>query len=200
MGATDYKALCEEVFGTTDENEIQQLAAAWKRKSTRNAGRKRALSLADKDVIDTMRNKGIAVQDIAKHFAVSRPVISQYLNERPSKDFTMRIDFRLKDKTCTVIYVDFGHEVIEIQNRTDDVLHRAFGINEHPTWNDFEQFLEARCFPRSRGYAKMILRGLGVNGYDPLEIAEATGGRTAEDDMYLTFRSLPKEVTALCVK
>lgn len=143
-----------------------------------------------------MRHKGTAIQDIATHFAVSRPVISQYLNERPSKDFTLRIDFRLKDKTYTVIFVDFAHEVIEIQNRTDDVLHRAFGINEHPTWNDFEQFLETRCFPRSRAYAKEIIQGLGVNGYDPLEIAEATGGRTAEDEMYLTFRSFPKEVNA----
>ncbi len=196
MGATDYKTLCEEIFGTTDEDEIRRLVAAWTRKNARNAGRKRALSLADKDEVDTMRHKGAAIQDIATHFSVSRPVISQYLNERPSKDFTLRIDFRLKDKTCTVIYVDFEHEVIEIQNRTDDVLHRAFGVNEHPTWNDFEQFLEARCFPRSRGYAKMIIRGLGVNGYDPLEIAEATDGRTAEDEMYLTFRSFPKKVKA----
>lgn len=196
MDATDYKALCKEVFGTTDEEEIRRLAAAWKRTSTRNAGRKRALSLADMDEIDTLRHKGTTIQDIANHFAVSRPVISQYLNERPSKDFTMRIDFRLRDRTCTVIYVDFAHEVVEIQNRTDDVLHRAFGVNEHPTWHDFEQFLETRCFPRSRGYAKMILRGLGVNGYDPLAIAEATGGRTAEDEMYLTFRSFPREVKA----
>ena len=44
-------------------------------------------------------------------------------------------------------------------------------------------------------YAKQIINGLGLSGgYDPLAIAEATGGRTAEDDMYLTFRTFPKEV------
>ena len=192
MAEVDYKALCEEIFGTADAGEIRALATQWKK---RNAGRKRVLSKADLDEIDTMRQEGATVSQIADHFGVSRPVVSQYINERPSKDYTMRIDFRLGKKTCTVIYVDFGREQIAIQNRTDDLLHRAFGVNEVPTWSDFELFLESRCFPKSRGYAKQIVQGLGLmGGYDPLEIAEATGGRTAEDEMYLTFRTYPKEV------
>lgn len=192
MAEVDYKALCEEIFGTADAGKIRALATQWKK---RNAGRKRVLSKADLDEIDTMRQEGATVSQIAEHLGVSRPVVSQYINERPSKDYTMRIDFRLGKKTCTVIYVDFGREQIAIQNRTDDLLHRAFGVNEVPTWSDFELFLESRCFPRSRGYAKQIVQGLGLmGGYDPLEIAEATGGRTAEDEMYLTFRTYPKEV------
>ena len=192
MDKVDYRKLCEEIFGTADAGEIRALAAQWKK---RNAGRKRVLSKADLDAIDTMRQEGATVSQIAGHFGVSRPVISQYINERPGKDYTMRIDFRLGKKTCTVIYVDFGRERIAIQNRTDDLLHRAFGVNEAPTWSDFELFLESRCFPRSRKYAKQIVDGLGLmGGYDPLEIAEATGGRTAEDDMYLTFHTYPKEV------
>jgi hypothetical protein len=112
---------------------------------------------------------------------------------RPSEEYTLRMDFKLGDKTCTTIYADFSREKVAIRNRTDDMLHRAFGVNEDPTWSDFEQFLESRCFPRSRGYAKRIVQGLGVSGYDPLEIAEATEGRTAEDDMYLTFQNFPRE-------
>ena len=192
MAEVDYKALCEEIFGTADAGKIRALATQWKK---RNAGRKRVLSKADLDEIDTMRQEGATVSQIAEHFGVSRPVVSQYINERPSKDYTMRIDFRLGKKTCTVIYVDFGREQIAIQNRTDDLLHRAFGVNEVPTWSDFELFLESRCFPKSRGNANQIVQGLGLmGGYDPLEIAEATGGRTAEDEMYLTFRTYPKEV------
>lgn len=195
MAETDYKALCKELFGTTEETKIRELAAKWKKKQTRNAGRKRALSIDDMDIIDTMRTEGATIPAIARHFGVSRPVISQYLNARPSKDYTMRIDFRLGKKTCTVIYVDFEQEKIAIINRSNDMLHRAFGVNESPTWEDFEFFLEERCFPKSRKYAKQIINGLGLSGgYDPLAIAEATGGRTAEDDMYLTFRTFPKEV------
>lgn len=196
MPDTDYRALCQEIFGTDEEAQIRQLAAAWKRKSTRNAGRKRALSEQDMVEITAMLNSGASIQEIADAFHVSRQSISQYLNDRPGEDYTMRLDFKLGTRVCTVIYVDFLHERIKIQNRTDDVLNRAFGVNEEPNWQDFESFLLSRCFPKSRGYAKQILRGLGVSGYDSLGIVEATGGRTAEDNMYLTVRSYPKEVSA----
>lgn len=111
----------------------------------------------------------------------------------PEKGYTMRIDYKYEDQVCTVIYVDFTHQRIAIQNHTDDILDRAFGIIEEPTWQDFEQFLASRCFPESRGYAKDILRGLDLDSYDPLAIAEATGGRTAEDHMNMAFRYYPKE-------
>ena len=75
------------------------------------------------------------------------------------------------------------------------MLDRAFGVIEEPTRKDFEQFLLSRCFPQSRGYVKAIFQNLGVQSYDPLEIAEATGGRTAEDNMYLTFMTYPREVS-----
>ena len=51
----------------------------------------------------------------------------------------------------TLIDVDFLGRRIRIQNRTEDILHRAFGTNMHPTWEDFEIFLQERCFPASRG-------------------------------------------------
>ena len=41
-----------------------------------------------------------------------------------------------------------------------------------------------------------ILKNLDLSHYDPLEIVEETGGRTAEDNMYLTFKSYPREATA----
>lgn len=197
MAETDYKALCKELFGTTEETKIRELAAKWKKKQTRNAGTEAGpFPIDDMDIIDNYENRRSGtIPAIRRHFGVSRPVISQYLNARPSKDYTMRIDFRLGKKTCTVIYVDFEQEKIAIINRSNDMLHRAFGVNESPTWEDFEYFLEERCFPKSRKYAKQIINGLGLSGgYDPLAIAEATGGRTAEDDMYLTFRTFPKEV------
>ena len=50
---------------------------------------------------------------------------------------------------CTVIDVDFLDQKVVIQNKTDDILHRAFGVLEHPTWNDFENFLRDRCFPQT---------------------------------------------------
>ena len=193
MADTDYRELCKEIFGTEDEEQIRQLAAAWKK---RNAGRKKAFSERDIAEIKAELKNGATIQEVADRFHVSRQSVSQYLNDRPGEEYTLRIDYKLGRRICTVIYVDFGRKRIKIQNRTDDVLYRAFGVKNDPTWGDFEEFLASRCFPQSRGYAKKILQNLGVSGYDPLAIAEATGGKTAEDNLYLTFRSYPREVRA----
>lgn len=194
MSPTNYRQLCIEIFGTDDEATIRKLVEAWKKKNNRNAGRKKALSERDLAEAQTMLCSGVKIQSIADHFGVSRKIVSQALNDRPGENFTMRIDYKQRNRICTVIYVDFLEKQILIQNRTDDVLDRAFGVIEEPTWKDFEQFLLSRCFPQSRGYAKAILQNLGVQSYDPLEIAEVTGGRTAEDNMYLTFKNYPREV------
>lgn len=107
----------------------------------------------------------------------------------------MQIDYKQRNHICAVIYVGFLEKQVLIQNPTDDVLDRAFDVIEEPTWKDIEQFLLSRCFPQSRGYAKAILQNLGVQGYDPLEIAVATGGQTAKENMYLIFKTYPQEVS-----
>ena len=99
----------------------------------------------------------------------------------------MRLDFMYKQKVCTEIYVDFEHKQIKIINRTNDIMKRAFGVNENPTWEDFESFLEERCFPNSRAMKKTILQRIGVDSYDPLQILELNRGRTAEDNQYINF-------------
>lgn len=85
----------------------------------------------------------------------------------------------------TVIHVDYKNEQITIENKTDKLLDRAFGINQNPTWKDFEDFLEERCFPRTRDKMKSILREIGVQCYEPLSIIRKTGGRMAEDNLWL---------------
>lgn len=99
----------------------------------------------------------------------------------------MRLDFMFRQKVCTEIYVNFADKKIKIVNRTNDIMKRAFGINENPDWNDFEQFLEERCFPKSRAFRKTILKKIGADGYDTLQILEKTDGRTAEDNQYVRF-------------
>ena len=84
---------------------------------------------------------------------------------------------------CTIIDVDFLNEKIKIKNRTDDILHRAFGVVEQPSWQQFEEFLADRCFPETRGNMKSVLRDLQLDSYDPLHIIEKTKGRTADDNL-----------------
>lgn len=175
----------------------------------RGAGRKPALSKEQFNEIKKRRDKGESVTALAKEYGISRQALSGYLNRKDSdleiicrtigkwaqlnqrfrnvnvRDYTMRMDFMCKDECCTEILIDFKEQRIAIQNKTDDLLHRAFGIKAKPTWEDFEEFLESRCFPRTREGLSLILEDLGLDFYDPLSIIEKTRGRMAEDAQWL---------------
>ena len=177
----DYRELCIELFGTDDENELRKIAGRLR------GGRKKSLTEKDIENAIKMQGRGMSTKKIAEHFGVSRQTISKYLNKPLDGDYVMRLDFMFKQKVCTEIYVDFEHKQIKIINRTNDIMKRAFGVNEKPTWEDFESFLEERCFPNSRALKKTILQRIGMDSYDPLQILEMNKGRTAEDNQYINF-------------
>ena len=99
----------------------------------------------------------------------------------------MRMTLMYQTHPCTVIDVNFLDQKIKIQNRTSDLLHRAFGCIENPNWEDFEYFLQDRCFPATRGNVKQLLKAIGVPNYDPLAVVEKTKGRMAEDQLWIKF-------------
>lgn len=192
----DYHKLCLDLFGTDDINELTRIAQAHREKNPRRAGRKKKFTAEEVQTIGSMIEDGMTVKEVAERFHTSRQVIGKYLNEKPAEGYTLRVIYMYQQHPCTLIDVDFLHQRIMIQNKTKDVLRRAFGVVEHPTWNDFETFLEQRCFPAARGNAKELLKELGLTCYDPLQIVEKTKGRTAEDAMWLKFKYYPMEGTA----
>lgn len=192
MEGTDYRQLCLELFGTDDVVELQRLAASMEQKNSRNAGRKKKFTEADVANIRTLLEEGATLDELARRYQTSRRVLVKYLNRPPEKGYTMRLTYMFRQKPCTVIDVDFTRQRVKIQNRTKDILLRAFGVNEQPTWEDFEIFLAERCFPKSRGLLKTELGRLGLESYDPLQIIEKTKGRTAEDDMWLKIQYYPE--------
>lgn len=176
-------------------------------KNERGAGRKPAISSEKLEELKQRHEAGETVTTLAKELGVSRQTLSGYLNKKEEteraiyrtlqawaklnrkfrsvevSEYTMRMDFMCRDECCTVILVNFKDRKIAVQNETDDVLHRAFGVKVRPTWEDFEEFLESRCFPRTREGLRMILKELGLDGYDPLAIVEKTQGRMAGQDL-----------------
>lgn len=177
----DYQKLCLELFGTDDETELRKIAGRLR------GGRRKALSEEDVELAVKMQRDGKTTKEIAEHFGVSRQTISKYLNKPLSDSDVMRLDFMFRQKVCTEIYADYEHKKIKIINRTDDIMKRAFGVNENPTWEDFESFMAERCFPESRAFKKTILKRIGADSYDPLQILEQNKGRTAEDNQYINF-------------
>ena len=192
----DYRKLCLELFGTDDVDELTKIAQIYREKNPRKAGRKKKFTAEDVQRIRSLLENGMTMQEVAKRFNTSRQVIGKYLNEKPAEGYTLRMTYMYQQHPCTIVDVDFLNQRIMVQNKTNDMLHRAFGVVEHPTWDDFETFLKERCFPATRGNAKEILKQLQLTSYDPLQIVEKTRGRMAEDDMWLKFHYYPMERAA----
>lgn len=191
----DYRQLCVDLFGTDDVAKLEQMAAELKTRNTRNAGRKKKFSPADVRAMEDLLDQGCTIQQVAEQFDTSRQIVSKYLNPKPQEGCTMRIAYMCGHRPCTLIDVDFLRKKVYVRNRTNDLLHRAFGVVESPTWEDFQEFLKSRCFPPTRGNIKAELRALGLTDYDPLQIVEKTQGRTAEDNLWLKFRYFKRKVS-----
>lgn len=151
----------------------------------RNAGRKRKFN--DKDVRDILNLicDGHKIEDIAKRYNTSRQVIGRYINKKKEKDYVVKMFYMNKNKISTVIDVDFKNKKVKIQNRTNDNLARAFGVIENPTFLQFEEFIESRCVPKSRSNIKYLLRDMGIDSYDPMQIIKVTNGKLHGDPYYL---------------
>ena len=183
---TDYKKVCFELFGTDDVEELKKIAN--KLKNNRNAGRKRKFTEKEVQDIEKMLSCGITINEIAKKYNTSRQIVHKYINKKPDETYTLRLNYMYLQHPCKIIDVDFLNEKIKIENRTDDILHRAFGVVENPTWEEFNEFLKDRCFPETRGNLKYVLKDLGVECYDPLQIIEKTKGKTADDNMWIKIK------------
>lgn len=103
----------------------------------------------------------------------------------PQRKTALRLLYMFRDQLCTVIDVDEKNKTVQVTNYTECMLKRAFGVVEHPGYEQYEEFLESRCFPRSRDKMKWILRDLNLPFYDPFMIIEKTEGRMAEDDFWI---------------
>lgn len=103
----------------------------------------------------------------------------------PPKEGTLRMWYMYKDRKCTLIDVDELERKIKIKNYVHNIMYLAFGSNNHPSYEDYEEFLKSRCFPETRDKMKIELAALNIPFYDPFMIIEKTKGRMAEDDFWI---------------
>ena len=118
------------------------------------------------------------------NIVLRRPALVRKLQVPPQR-YYMRVWYMYRHLVCTIIDVDERNREIEVTNYTDDPLFRAFGVKLEPEYEDYEAFLESRCFPRTRDKMKIQLKELDIPFYDPLLIIEKTQGRMADDDFWL---------------
>lgn len=105
--------------------------------------------------------------------------------EIPKRILPMRLRYMYRNEICAVIDVDEREKKVEVYNYTKNFLKRPFGKMEKPNYEQYEAFLETRCFPRERDKMKLVLRELDLPFYDPILIIEKTKGKMAEDDFWI---------------
>lgn len=108
----------------------------------------------------------------------------------PPKKTPLRMWYMFRREACTVIDVDEQNRKVRIHNFTDRIQFRAFGAVERPTYEQYEHFLEERCFPPTRDKMKLELKELGLPFYDPIMIIQKTRGRMADDDFWIRLEGL----------
>lgn len=99
----------------------------------------------------------------------------------------MILYYKNKERVTSKIVVDLMKKTVHVENYSNFPLELAFGVNKNPTFQDFEDFLEERCFQRSCDGMKLRLRELGLDYYDPYQICKKTNGRLAGDPYSLEF-------------
>lgn len=105
--------------------------------------------------------------------------------------YPLRLWYMFRDEICTIVDVDEKKRKVEIYNYTNDMIFRAFGENEHPDYNEYQDFIESRCFPKNRDNMKLYLRELDLPFYEPLMIIEKTLGKMADDDFWIRVERNP---------
>ena len=105
--------------------------------------------------------------------------------EIPERILPLRLFYMFRNRLCTIIDVDEQKRLIQVRNYTRNPMYRAFGVNTEPTFEEYEEFLESRCFPRERDKMKIMLRELDLPFYDPFLIVRKTEGRMAEDEFWI---------------
>lgn len=103
----------------------------------------------------------------------------------PNKKYPLRLMYMNNNNINTIIDVDALNRKVSFKNYTNNLLLRAFGNKELVTYEEYESFLESRCFPKTRDNIKIQLDSLGVPFYDPLSIIEKTHGRMEDDENYI---------------
>lgn len=130
-------------------------------------------------------NREIELSFDGTEITVKRKQTMQEYKDTHNRNKLLQLRFYHGDSLCTTILADKTTEKVIIENHTDNPLYTAFGVNDNPGWQDYQNFLEERCIPKSRAGLQEYLNAIGVDEYNPLEIVRKTKGRMAEDQSWL---------------
>lgn len=95
-------------------------------------------------------------------------------------------DFMFKDTITTRVNIEDDGKV-SIENFTDDIYSRAFGVKTDITIEDVKYLFSTRVMPRTRANCKEVLKHICVPFYDEYLICRKTNGATTDDYSWIRF-------------
>lgn len=143
--------------------------------------------------IIALYQQGNPMRKVANATGISLGMVHKVLDEAAKKSRIVYV-YMDREMPSTIIDVYGVTRKIKVVNLTDDMISRAFGIRKKPTWQDYEEFLESRCMPRTRYGIREELKYIGLDSYDPFAIVEKTQGRVYGDGQWLW------KMSEVCVK
>ena len=102
------------------------------------------------------------------------------------KTLRYEFDFLDRDNVSTNVKY-FSDGSVEIENFTDDIVLRAFGVREVVTEKDLEEFLEDRSVPRSRANIRQLMKDANMQFYNPIEWVRLNHGTMCDDTQWVRF-------------
>lgn len=105
--------------------------------------------------------------------------------EEPDKKYPLRLKYYFRKQLCSIIDVDERNRRVEVYNYQTELIYKAFGNINSPTYEEYEEFLASRCIPKERDKIKIHLKELNIPFYEPMLIIEKTKGKMAEDEFWL---------------
>lgn len=172
------KALSKAYSDTLEKLEQQK-----QEKKSQKRGRP-SVSTEKKAQVLALCRQGNTMRAIAGKTALALSTVHKIITEAAEESKRVYV-YMDREKLATIIEACAVTQKVYIINFTDDMLSRAFGVNEKPDWDDFEEFMESRCMPRTRYGIREELSYMGIEIYDPFQIVEKTKGRVHGDGQSL---------------
>jgi hypothetical protein len=101
---------------------------------------------------------------------------------------SLKFEVLEKDDVIARVEVDYTNKKVNVwQDKAVDPVFLPFPTKDTVTLFDVVDYLESRCFPRSRHHADKLLKALGLEEYNPNEIVKKTHGVLYDDYVWLRF-------------
>lgn len=108
------------------------------------------------------------------------------------KNLVYAFDYMVGDKNCSTVSV-YDDNTVVVEDHTTNIVDLPFGRwGDKATIEDVNDLLEWRCFPRTRGNCKQLLKSGGLDFYDPFQICLKTDGRMSDDVFWIRFHDKDK--------